>query len=224
MSRRTRLVTIVAVACLLIVPIAAFASDRFTDVPNSNIFHGDISWLADAGVTLGCNPPANDAFCPGNNVTREQMAAFMRRLAENQVVDAATAVTAGTAHEAVHAGSESITGTNAGTANSIATLDSLPAGSYVVMASWSASVSGVSAAARIVCELSVGTTSAVVIAAEQNPFGQESMAGVITGTLTGSDEVNLSCWAENLAGSLSIHNTRVVAYPVVAVESVNVTD
>ena len=75
-------------------------SDRFTDVPNSNIFHGDISWLADAGVTLGCNPPANDAFCPGDNVTREQMAAFMRRLAVNQVVDAKTAVNADNAADA----------------------------------------------------------------------------------------------------------------------------
>lgn len=50
--------------------------------------------MAAAGVTAGCNPPANDNYCPKANVTREQMAAFMRRLAENQVVDAATAVTA----------------------------------------------------------------------------------------------------------------------------------
>ena len=61
------------------------------------------AWLADNGVTLGCNPPANDQFCPGDNVRRETMAAFMRRLAENQVVDAKTAITAETATNATNA-------------------------------------------------------------------------------------------------------------------------
>jgi hypothetical protein len=57
-------------------------------VPDSHTFHNDIAWLADAGVTKGCNPPANTEFCPDDNVTRGQMGAFMRRLAESQVVDA----------------------------------------------------------------------------------------------------------------------------------------
>ena len=74
----------------LVVPTAGWAADKFKDVPDSDIFHDDIAWMADAGVTKGCNPPANDEFCPGDNVRRETMAAFMRRLAENRVVDAAT--------------------------------------------------------------------------------------------------------------------------------------
>lgn len=81
MSKRMRGWLIVAIAVAVMVPAAAIAADRFTDVPDSNIFHDDIGWLADAGVTLGCNPPANDKFCPGDNVTREQMAAFLRRSA-----------------------------------------------------------------------------------------------------------------------------------------------
>jgi hypothetical protein len=76
------------VIAALLIPAAAWASNRFNDVPDSNVFHNDITWLADAGVTLGCNPPANDMFCPGSNVTREQMAAFLHRLSDNQVVDA----------------------------------------------------------------------------------------------------------------------------------------
>ena len=97
-SRRFRsLVAVAAVTAMVVVPSTVWAIDRFTDVPDSNVFHGDISWLATAGVTLGCNPPDNDEFCPADNVTREQMAAFMRRLAENQVVDANTAQTAGDA-------------------------------------------------------------------------------------------------------------------------------
>jgi hypothetical protein len=88
LKRSIKLLLIAAVASVLLVPVAAVGSHDFTDVPDSNVFHADISWLADANVTLGCNPPANDMFCPGNAVTRQQMAAFMRRLATNQVVDA----------------------------------------------------------------------------------------------------------------------------------------
>jgi hypothetical protein len=65
---------------VLLIPGVAWASHQFTDVPDSNIFHADIDWLADAGITLGCNPPANDEYCPNDPVTRGQMAAFMHRL------------------------------------------------------------------------------------------------------------------------------------------------
>ena len=49
-----------------------------TDIEDST-FVLDIIWLADEGITAGCNPPANDEFCPDNNVTRGQMAAFLVR-------------------------------------------------------------------------------------------------------------------------------------------------
>jgi hypothetical protein len=52
---------------------------EFVDVDPSSIFLGDISRLAAAGVTRGCNPPANTQFCPRDFVTRGQMAAFLRR-------------------------------------------------------------------------------------------------------------------------------------------------
>ncbi|MGH8910936.1 MAG: S-layer homology domain-containing protein [Acidimicrobiia bacterium] len=74
---------------VLAVTIPAVASDMFTDVPDSNIFHDDIGWLADEGVTRGCNPPDNTEFCPGDNVTREQMAAFLHRLSGSVLTDAA---------------------------------------------------------------------------------------------------------------------------------------
>ena len=50
----------------------------FTD-DNTSIFEDDIEKLAAAGITQGCNPPTNDRFCPDNNVTRGQMAAFLHR-------------------------------------------------------------------------------------------------------------------------------------------------
>ena len=45
------------------------------------IFENDIAKLAAAGITKGCNPPANTEFCPFSLVTREQMAAFLHRAA-----------------------------------------------------------------------------------------------------------------------------------------------
>lgn len=40
---------------------------------------GGIEAIAAAGLTVGCNPPANDRYCPDAPVTRGQMAAFIAR-------------------------------------------------------------------------------------------------------------------------------------------------
>ena len=50
----------------------------FGDVADT-IHRDDIAALAFAGITKGCNPPANDRFCPGNPVSREQIASFLAR-------------------------------------------------------------------------------------------------------------------------------------------------
>ena len=52
--------------------------DLFIDDDGSP-FEADIDKLATAGVTLGCNPPLNNQFCPTQSVTRAQMAAFLNR-------------------------------------------------------------------------------------------------------------------------------------------------
>ncbi|GBE24570.1 endoglucanase precursor [bacterium BMS3Bbin02] len=51
---------------------------RFADTVGST-FESDINKLATAGVTLGCNPPDNDRFCPTDLVKRDQMASFLAR-------------------------------------------------------------------------------------------------------------------------------------------------
>lgn len=51
---------------------------EFTD-SKGHLFENAISRLAHAGITLGCNPPSNNRFCPNRYVTRGQMAAFMVR-------------------------------------------------------------------------------------------------------------------------------------------------
>jgi hypothetical protein len=53
-------------------------SQRFNDVPASNIFYSFIDRMAVLEITFGCssNPPL---YCPSANVTRGQMAAFLVR-------------------------------------------------------------------------------------------------------------------------------------------------
>ena len=85
-----RIAWLVAALALLVVPVVAMGAGGFDDVADDNIFWRDIRWMQESGITLGCNPPANTNYCPSSNVTREQMAAFMHRLADNRVVDAAT--------------------------------------------------------------------------------------------------------------------------------------
>ncbi len=79
--RRVSITTVVALVLMTAVSTVVIASHSFSDVPDTNTFHEDIEWLADNRVTIGCNPPENTEFCPEENVTREQMSAFMHRLA-----------------------------------------------------------------------------------------------------------------------------------------------
>jgi hypothetical protein len=55
--------------------------DLFVD-DDESVFEDDIDRLATKGITRGCNPPDNDRFCPGEAVTRGQMAAFLVRAFE----------------------------------------------------------------------------------------------------------------------------------------------
>ena len=58
--------------------LPATGIDFFTD-DEGNIFEASINRLAAAGITKGCNPPANDLFCPNRDMTRGAMAAMLAR-------------------------------------------------------------------------------------------------------------------------------------------------
>lgn len=81
------LVTLSLIGALLAVPQPASSattplsdsSNRFID-DDGDTFENAISAVADRGITLGCNPPENDRFCPHDTVTRGQMAAFITRV------------------------------------------------------------------------------------------------------------------------------------------------
>ena len=49
---------------------------RFLDVPPSNSFYNFIDRMAVLNITLGCG---GGNYCPSQNVTRSQMAAFLVR-------------------------------------------------------------------------------------------------------------------------------------------------
>jgi len=53
-------------------------SQRFNDVPPSNVFYNFIDRMAVLNITLGCTAD-HLMYCPGDTVTRAQMAAFLVR-------------------------------------------------------------------------------------------------------------------------------------------------
>ncbi|HEX9863371.1 MAG TPA: hypothetical protein VGC03_00230, partial [Acidimicrobiia bacterium] len=54
------------------------STDHFVD-DNGHVLEGAINRIADAGITLGCNPPLNDRFCPQRSLTRAEAAGFLAR-------------------------------------------------------------------------------------------------------------------------------------------------
>jgi len=75
-----KLIVLAIVAVAVALPSIAFAQhgEGFADVPADHLFHDDIQWLADQGITQGCD---EHSYCPDNPVTRGQLAAFLHRFA-----------------------------------------------------------------------------------------------------------------------------------------------
>lgn len=75
------------VAALVAGMVAGAAPAMAEHIPPNGYFTDDdgivhernIDALRAAGITIGCNPPANTRFCPFNNVTRAEMATFLVR-------------------------------------------------------------------------------------------------------------------------------------------------
>lgn len=76
---RAGLVAIVVAAMTVSAVTAVYASHQFSDVASTSQFHDDIDAVADAGVTLGCTEDGTQ-YCPDEDVSRQQMAAFLNRL------------------------------------------------------------------------------------------------------------------------------------------------
>lgn len=224
------LVAIAAITALMVAPATVWAVDRFTDVSDNNVFHDDISWLADAGVTLGCNPPTNDQFCPRDNVTREQMSAFMRRLAENQVVDAGALeglTSADLANTVYVSADEGFVDVPAGSVTEVLALD-VPAGSYMINARGSMNLNSGPAGRLIECTLAADTTSQTLQNFYIEPNGQVDQLEatfMIAHTFDAAGTIVLSCdadvgWDGNIIdptiSALSVNETQVTLVPAAA--------
>jgi len=66
------------VATVLEEPGAVGWDGYFKD-DDGSVHEADIDLMFDLGITLGCNPPTNDEFCPSAKLTRGHIAAFLRR-------------------------------------------------------------------------------------------------------------------------------------------------
>ena len=75
-STRAKLLIAIAAGSLITAPVAVFASHQFSDVDSNHPFHKEIGVVADAGIAQGFN---DGTYRPGNNVTRQAMAAFLER-------------------------------------------------------------------------------------------------------------------------------------------------
>jgi len=79
-----RTLSVAAAAAVLVLAMVATA---LADLPpggtfiddNGNVHEGYIEAIAAEEITLGCNPPINNKYCPSDYVTRGQMAAFLVR-------------------------------------------------------------------------------------------------------------------------------------------------
>ena len=80
-NRLTLVVTLVmALASMAALPVMAELppGGSFID-DDGNGHEPNIEAIAAAGITTGCNPPIGDQYCPGNPVSRAEMAAFLLR-------------------------------------------------------------------------------------------------------------------------------------------------
>ncbi len=84
---RLAMVGLAALSLLVTGPVGVSAEYDSVPPPPGGTFvdddgyaeEGYVEAIAVAGITAGCNPPANDRFCPDLNLTRGEMAAFLVR-------------------------------------------------------------------------------------------------------------------------------------------------
>jgi hypothetical protein len=226
MRRLLPLLALVAVASAVLGGVAVAAHD-FNDVPDSNPFHDDISWLASTGITSGY---PDGGFHPNEPVTRQTMAAFLRRVAGQgstpRVVDAARLAgrTAGDFDNAVSLQGQSpeqlqpdvyaasstaevtITGTSLGTATTIVTVPGVPAGSYVVDVSGAYRATGWEEAV-INCAVVGGTVltpayslERVRTSTEENLSDWGHLSGTAVVDLDAAGDISLRCFWQGLSG------------------------
>lgn len=192
------LIVATVVLLMVIAPVAVFAAGgAFTD-DDTSIFEADIEWLADHGVTAGCNPPTNDHFCPTDNVTRGQMAAFLHRFANDQSTDG---------FSVWHDGALTVTGATG--YDPLLTLEDIPAGSYIFIAK--THFQGAGSQGAVVCRLTAGADFDQLAATLQPFFHVPATFTVVHTFTTDGNTVELGC---NAGTTHTLNNTKITAIEV----------
>ncbi len=225
MALRKRLLILIATAALAVMAIptvVSAAGGSFVD-DDTSLFETDIEWMATANVTKGCNPPVNDLYCPTDNVTRGQMAAFMRRFAqylgaEDGVVTSADyAVNADTLdgyHASAFTGNDGYSVWNNGPIEltsdwaTVLELPNLPAGSYMFIAKGWFHHGGASGEQTGSCQLVARYESDFTVATMANPNDGIPATWTVVDTFAGSsNSVTLDC--TDGTGDVSINDVKI---------------
>jgi hypothetical protein len=97
----------------------------FSDT-DGHVFEDDISRLAAAGITRGCNPPSNDRFCPDEPVRRDEMATFLSRTYDIHVTGSTTTSSSSTTSSSTTSITTPVTSSSTSTSTSTTTTTTLP--------------------------------------------------------------------------------------------------
>lgn len=218
---RALIVTLLVAA--VVAPVAVSAGHQFTDVPDSHLFHDDIGWMSDNAITAGCG---TDTYCPEQNVTRGQMAAFMRRLATKGVVDAATAVHATDSDTVEGKSADDLSSSAYSTWNDgpiissfldreIIRLD-VPAGSYVFVAkAWLDHNSGTTVTAECTLTTDFAFDQARVgLASTASRLDTASVTMTVVHTFTAPGTAILECDELSASANLSVYDAKITAIEV----------
>ena len=222
-NRRSLLVLVAALVVVALPAVGLAAGGAFVD-DDMSIFEGDINWLATSGVTAGCNPPTNDQFCPGDNVTRGQMAAFMRRFAEflgaqDGIVDQADFASDADTLDGYD--SSQLLSSNDGFSvynngpigitngfNTVLTLPDLPAGTYLFIAKGWFRHDGASGEQFGRCSLFAGSASEFVAATLAAPnAGMPATWTAVTTFTDPTNSVTLSC--DDGTNQVTLNNAKI---------------
>jgi hypothetical protein len=226
------MLTVVALLAVAIPAIGIAAGGAFID-DESSVFEGDINWLAGAGVTSGCNPPEFDRFCPNDNVTRGQMAAFMKRFAGflgaedgvvNQADFASDSDTLDGYDSSEFLGNDGYSVYDNGPIDiptgytTLLTLPDLPAGSYLFIAKAWFHHGGASGEQYGQCGLIAGTDNDLTVATLVSPNDGIPATWTVVHTFTDpTNSVELQC--DDGGNDVSLNDAKITAIRLDAVSN-----
>lgn len=219
-----RLVLVALTVALVTVPATAVATHVFSDVADDATHAEGIEYVADAGITAGCE---TDEYCPSDEVTRAQMGTFLYRASGHDPDTPASVNAAELGGQQPSAYTTDVFKETLGTevdldghddaASAVTVLEAsdLPAGEYAVEAQLLASAFGQIAtdpetdASRVVCQAELDgalvSESLTRIGNDAGHMAQHSLQVTGTGAVgSGGGDLTLQCYANDVSGDAPV--------------------